>query len=477
MPEKWAPVPLDAPLWLNGDERLGKRVMVALENCYQNDSGGISRWWGLRTWATLPDKGRVYLNEWRGNLLAATSNGQVFRTGVRTPSVERVTGVLVAGGGRVIFQPTDDDMLMAAGAAIVAFDGRATRKLSDDAPSATHVGFIDGYALANEAGSARFFNAGVGTPRTWDPIDVMIADAQTDDISAILVSPFREILVFGPKSLEQWERTRSTDTPFFRRYATPASLIEPYAAVFADNATFAFVHPGEVARISGQSAAVVSTTIGQYLSRLDDTKDAWIGGAPDMPFEFDGQSFIILQFPRATNRYGTKGVTLAYNFRRKKWNELYGFDTRTGLPTRWPGWSHWNIQVDGQMRTFVGGDGVIYEVVRDSWWHDSTPLPMRVRTGHYMDGQIRIDDMLLKVKRGVGPMNGLPPKFRFRCQRDNRTYTRWIERTLGDAAKTDMEAYLGAMGTAASWQFDMEVSGNCDVQVRSLEMKSVRVGW
>lgn len=305
---------------------------------------------------------------------------------------------------------------------------------------------------------------------------MFLADALPDNINCILSSPYREILIFGPSALEQWERLRSADVAFFRRYSTPAALKQPYMAVFANNATFAFCDPGEFQRITGQTTTVASEDINKFLAGLDDISEGWVGGFPDKPFEFAGQNFIIVQFPNATNRYGSKGVTLAYEYRRKKWMELYGHDEKRGTPCRWPGWSHWRIGDTRSGRTFVGGEGVIYEVVDDTRWHDGTEAVMRFRTNHYLDGEFRINDLRMNLLRGVGQSNARKPVIRLRAHRDHSTYTRWIEKSLGDDAKRELTINFGQMGTARAWQFEVEVSGDARVDIRSLEMSSTRMG-
>ena len=184
-----------------------------------------------------------------------------------------------------------------------------------------------------------------------------------------------------------------------------------------------------------------------------------------------------MQFPNATNRYGTKGVTFAYDYRKKRFTELFGHDERTGQPVRWPGWSHWRMGDKTAGRTFVGGEGCIYELVDDSWWHDGRPAVMRLRTSHLMAGEMRIDDLRLILKRGVGKKNERRPIIRLRAQRDNRTYTRWVERDLGDDAKADLTLTFDGMGTATAWQFEVEVSADVDVVIRSIEMAATRMGF
>jgi hypothetical protein len=219
MPDRpWTPLPISAKLFLNLDEEKLSRATAAIENGFQTEEGGYSRFPGLEAWAQLPDRGRVYGTDFRGNMMAATSRGRLYRID-RNRNIEDVTGVPIQGGRRVVFDRTEDELVAAAGGQIVRFAGARTEILSDDAPLATHVAFMDSYLIAAERDSGRFMHNSAGNYREWDQLDVFTADGAPDNISAMIATPFRELLVCGPRSIEQWERLSGGDVPFARRWA------------------------------------------------------------------------------------------------------------------------------------------------------------------------------------------------------------------------------------------------------------------
>ena len=466
---KWVDLPLNAKLFLNIDEAALTRASAAVENGYVTEADGHSRFPGLSDFCNLADNGRAYLYEWRGDMIAATSKGRVYRVD-KGANAQDVTGTPITGGGRVIFSETEDELLMAAGGQIIMFNGETTSVLSEDAPLSTHVGYIDGYVIAIERDSGRFFHANAGAPRTWDPLDTFAADGNPDNIKAMMITQYREILLAGPKSIEQFERLSSGDVPFFRRWAVGEGILTPYAFGFADNAVFTVNSLYEVIRFSGQTSQPLGDDIGKILETIDDWSDAWMGAFPDKPLHVNGQKFVLLQIPNATNIYGTKGYTFIYNYKKQQWSALYGWDADNGIPRRWPGWSYWPIWSG----VYVGGEGKIYKFNPSVFTNAGETQRWLVRTAHLSEqGEVTIEDVRLRIKRGMGS-NTAESKIALRANRDNKGFGRWVHRGLGKAGERDMMIYFGGFGVGSTWQFEVMCTDN--VQVELVDAKALITG-
>ncbi len=472
--DSWVPLPLGSKLFQNIDEDATTRAHSALENAWIGENDGVSRFPGLRRALQLPgDTGRVYLSDYAGDLIAGTSQGRLFRID-RSLNAHDVTRVPIAGGGRIIFSQTPIELHMAAGAEVIRFDGVETSVLSTDAPLSTHVGYIDDFVLATEKDSGRFQHTELGDYDNWDPLDTFAADGNPDNITSMVINEFREVMLCGPDSIEQFERLPNGSVPFFRRWSVAEGVKGAYTSLFADNALIVLTERSEVARVSGQVITPISDDINRMLAKVDDWTDAWFGGFPDEELFIGGQKFILLQAPFATTPYGTKGLTWIYDYRKKIWSNIYGWDSDIGAPARWPGWSYWPLWD----RTFVGGDGgVIYEFDDTIYNLDSMPMRWLVRTAHYSDlGELCIENMRLRVKRGVGTYN-TEPVLRVRCNVDNKGFGRWVHVGLGKAGKRDMIREIGGFGCGHSFQFEIECTDDCPVELVKADVQVGPVGF
>jgi hypothetical protein len=465
---RWVPIPLDGKLFLNSDETLLNRAIAKLENAYTNDAGGISRFPGLQTWKALPDNGRVYLEDWRGDLMAVTSKGRLYRID-RNANLEDVTGVPISGGKRVTFDKTISELLMAAGGKPIRFAGKKTEILSKDAPETTHIGTMDSFVIAVEKDSGRFEHSTAGDSREWDPLDTFAADGKPDNITGMVITPFREMILAGPDSVEQWERYASGDVPFYRRWAVGEGLISPYAMGFADNAVILVNKNAEVVRLAGQTGQPIGDDIGRTIEGVDDWTDAWVGSEPLI---IGGQKYALLVIPNATSVYGTRGLTFLYDYKKQRWSQLYGWDRKKALPTRWPGWSHhkhWGLD-------FVGGDGVIYVLDSTVHTHDGGTQRWLVRTGHWdQAGESSMDNFRLRLKRGIGT-NTAAADIRVRANLDNRAFGNWVPYSLGLSGDRMPVIEFGGFGIANTFQMEIECTADCEIELVKAEAIMSPVG-
>jgi hypothetical protein len=468
---QWASFPWDAALFANADETILREAPAAAENAYANAAGGFSRFPGLRTWKSLPRQGRVYLapEEWRGFLVAVTEAGRIYRFG-EDGAQEDVTGVPLSGGKRPIFTPTEEEMTISAGGPILRLASDRTEILSDNAPDTTHVAFVDGYTIAIEPGSARFWYSDPGASRTWNDLSVFTAESKPDDLVACIVTPYGELLMAGPQSIEQWERLANGQRPFFKRWSTGEGLAHPYTLVADTQGTYGVNGKTEFVKFQAQVTKEQSGDIAMSLEAIDDWTEAWAAS-----LYTTGQRFVVLQAPHATSlHYGTRGITFLLDYRTKRWSFLHGWDDTHGVPARWPGWSvgrAWG-------RTFVGTENGITEVARDAFDHAGATQRWMIRSGHVGKfGPSRIDDVRIRLRRGAGPVEGVAPQVLVRMIRDNDRPTRWKSKSLGLSGDRTLTLHFGGFGAANTWQMEIAVTDRVPVEFTEAEILVERLGW
>ncbi len=451
---QWADLEFKEQMFQNIDEAIVSRAMVLVENAYSNQAGGYSRFPGLVDFVTLPGQ-RTFVYGWREDLIAVTDLGQIYRIS-KAGAVQNLTGVPISGGRRPVFSSTEDEMVIAAGGPIIRVAKSRSERLSDDAPESTHVAFIEGYLVAIEPFSGRFWHSEVGQYRTWDRLSVFTAEGKPDDLNACIVTPFNELLLCGKDSIEQFETLANGDRPFYRRWGTGEGLGEPYTLVADPSGTFGLNASREFVRFQAQVTREEGEQVAAVLERIEDWRDAWATSV-----SISGERFIILQAPHAPSVYGTAGITLLFDYRRRRWSYLFGWDEDIGAPTRWPGWSY--AAVHG--RHYVGVPGGVAMLRSDATANLAMPMRSIVRTGHLDKfGASRIDGLRLRFKRGTGPYQGDEPVIGVRAIRDGGDPSAWVFRGVGRPGHDESVLDFGAFGVADTWQFEVAMTDAADYQ-------------
>lgn len=464
MAKTWKDVPLDSELFQNLDESVLRRSPIVLENLFINEAKGQSRFPGLKPFLNLPGGGAVYLSDWRGDLISATSNGRVFRI-QPSGAYQDVTGAVIAGSGRIIMHSSPDQLLMAAGKQIIQLRKDKTEILSEDAPLSTHAVYISGYVLAIEADSQRFFYSNVGDFTTWDPINFFSAESQPDNLTAMIVNEFGEIIVAGEKSVEQFEPYSGANLPFFRRWTLGQGIVAPYTLTSGDNEDWSVNAQQEFVSFAGQNGRPRSLSISMVLEAIDDWKGAW--ATP--PMHLFGQKFIIVKIPEAVNEYGSKGITLLHDYKAKRWAYLYGWSEQNSVPAAWPGNCYHYLRGNH----YVGGlNGQIYKLDNAYHQNDGKPQQVRWRSAHMDEmGKIRIDGVRMRVRRGAAATGyDQDPDFQMRVKRDNRDFGKWQTQKLGSAGDTEMYIYWGQQGNGTTWQFETRCSADCPFELVRMQV-------
>jgi hypothetical protein len=454
-------------LFLNCKESCLTGGTAALENAYQNELGGISRFPGLKSFATLSGNANTYLHEWQEDLIAVSGSRiwRVDKNGVTT----EVTGVQLSGKNRVVFDRTPNELIMAAGGPILRLAAGHTELLSADAPESTHVGYVGGYVLATETNTGLIYNSAANNFQSWSPLDVFAIDSKPDFVNAMIITPFNEILLSGKDSLEQWEQLPAGSVPAFQyRWSIGQGNYVPYSLTFADNGVWNINRDQELVRSSGQLAQQVSDSIhGGVLEPVDDFSDAWC-----CPIMVAGQKFVMVQIPHATNIYGTTGITVLYDYRQHKWFSLFGWDNDLALPKIWPGVSYYRLWG----KHFIGAAGKIYELSTTTYANGGDLQRVLWRSGNQDLGEIRIDNLMLRLKRGVGESNTKRKLMRLRVSFDGKPWTKWRKQDLGLYGENVAWVDFGQMGCGNTFQVEIDMTDSAEFELVKMRVLYTPLG-
>ena len=166
-----------------------------------------------------------------------------------------------------------------------------------------------------------------------------------------------------------------------------------------------------------------------------------------------------------------RGLTLLYDVRQRKWSTLYGWDVTRGLPARWPGWSCERIWD----KTLIGINGAVCELDRAAFDHCGVPQRLLGRTAHFGGDEVRIDNLRLRLRRGVGG-NESEPRIMLRCNRDNRGFGPWKRKGLGKRGDRQMTIEFGGYGCGHRFQFEWQVTDPCRIEIAGLDWQATPVG-
>lgn len=452
---RWVDLPIEKGWFANVREGVLTQSAAAMENLYVNEAGGHTPFPPLYKWLQLPSPGDVVPFSWDGGMVAVTDKGRVFRVS-SDRTARDVTGVPLGGGSRPVVARTDESLLLAAGGPILVLADK-TEILSADAPETTHVVYLEGYVVAPEPRSGRFFRSDVGDYRTWNPINQQSAEGKPDPITCMAVNEFNEMVVAGPESIELYQTVANADVPFYKRADLGEGILAPHTLCEGDGYWWCVNRRHEMTRIASMSPRPVSRDIDRLLMQSNDLSavNTW-DGAWAQELLIHGQRFIVLQVPRMRTEDGREGPTFLYDYRNGRWSSLWGVDG-DGRLERWPGRGFataWNKQ-------FVGGpDGWIY-ILGDpvAGFGDLEPVErrMRFRSGTYNAQDLErgaysleIDNVRMRMARTKAVYGDVTDAIRLRAELDGQVWTDWVTRPLEGTGHHNVEfTSFGVVQTVA----------------------------
>lgn len=462
---KWQDIPLENKVLTNVNETALRVFNAALENAYVTELGTVQSFPRLREFLDLPGNKPVFLKSSLDGDLIAVTGGRTYRVDADNMVANDRTEAVVNGSGRIIFAETEDQLVMAAGGPVVRLRSKYTEELGDNPPEATHVAFVDGYLVLNNPRSQQWRYAPPGDYEDIPDLNVYSAESRPDNVTAIITDEFNELIVAGPDSIEQYDTVNNGTSPFAQRWNLSAGILRgaEYSLIAADSRIWGVNKQKEFVSFSTQSDTSQSKAIQRSLTRVDDWSETWA-----TEIVIDGQSFILLQIPNASNIYDSKGITLLYDYRKSRWSSLYGWDENQGLPKRWPGWSY----EEHNGRYLVGGEGIIYELVDAV---DGT-IDQRFifRSGHLSakgKSDIQVHRLRIRMRRGDSDVNNtLAPIISIRANKDNKGFGRWIRKSMGKAGQRNMVIEFAGLGKAKTWQFEISVTDAARAEITQVEI-------
>lgn len=396
-------------------------------------------WWADRGYVIAVAGGRTYKITY--------SNG--------TATVTDLTTIELSANQPVSFATDGTYLFMADGGRVVYTDGTNTTGYIADADcptTVTHVAYLDGYLLVNDAGTNQWQYSNVNDSLTWDATDFFSASGDADHVRAIRVLN-REIFLFGDESFEIWENDGTS--PFVR---IPGGFREwgcvaPYSIVEIDDGLVWLDNERHFRTYGGSQSQIISTPYDREIEQFSTVSDC-VG----MVVEISGQRFLVFRFTAESR-------TLVYNIVQQDWSEWCLWSSADAEYTRWIGQSYvravdWGVHLVGSRF-----DSIVYTFSEDNYDDDGTEIRVKRLTGsidHEILKRKRSEEIRLRIKRGAVNLS-TTPKVVIRWRDNNGNWSNEHELSLKAIGNTDFIARIQRSGVYRARQFEIVATDSAPI--------------
>ena len=321
---------------------------------------------------------------------------------------------------------------------------------SDFVKTSTMCTYMDGYSIVNKAGFGTFTISSLNDSTAWAAGDVASAEANPDDITA-LIATHKELWLFGPQTSELWYNSGNADFPFepYRNGTVEWGIHAPFSLAKADESLFWLSQnregKGIVLSARGTSPVAISTRdIESEIGEITTISDA-IGWT----YQQKGHTFYVLTFP-------TGDRTFVYDVASNMWHRRRSFGVER--------WRAFGALFDGK-KHYCGdyANNNIYELDLDTYTDNGTTISCTRRTQviHKDRQRLRVERIELDVEAGVGVSvgQGSDPKIMMRYSKDGgHTWSNEQWRDLGAMGKYGQRVYWTTLGIGRQWVFEFTVT-------------------
>lgn len=474
------PIPLFTRSYRNADESVLTDDAAIQYNGYIDELGGLNIRPG-EVEAVTTNAATTGLYMWPDKNFIVSCNAEAVR--LRTVSGETLVtaypavGVGLNSGNPVSFANNSDYVFMASGGPINYINATGTiAQITDaDAPAAvTHIAYLDGYILAIDGTTGKFYWADVNAPTSWSALSFATAEANPDVVKALHVVQ-RQIYLIGTVTTEFWYNDGVSPFSRIEGGVIEVGCAAKYSVVRHDNSLIWLSHTRQFVRFTGTQTQFISSRYDKDIANFSVVSDC-IGGF----IHHNGQEYCIFTFP-------TENRTLVYNVNADDWSE-------------WGVWDSTYMNFDAYDfrstardintgKTFIGKSiPAIACLSSDSRVDladyviasDTVPFKFLRRTGWIDNGsnkRKRVESLTFRAKRGYGDNSQeLIPYLMLRYRNDGTADWSNIRNiSLGLSGDYDHVIDIKRLGMYKSRQWEISVSDNAPVVLSRPEIEFTEV--
>lgn len=337
---------------------------------------------------------------------------------------------------------------------ILTYATNAFAKVTDgDLPAVRSVAYMDGYFIAVEVNSGRFYISALGDGFDWDALDFATAEADPDGLQ-IVVNAAGQLWLMGTLSTEIWSNTGSSDFPF-RRVAGAKLEVGgyPFTAIEVDNSLMWVGRDdqgfGVVYRASGFTPERISTSpIEAILQEATDLDDCLA-----YSYQIDGHWFYVITG-------GDLPTSLCYDLTTQQWHEraqLNEFGVYEQHIAR-----H-QMTAFGLHLAVDRRNGQVYKLSKSAYDNAGEVLSRERIFTHVADEDKRVvySRLTVDVEPGVGTQSGqgVDPQIALRVSKDGaKTWSDWFNAPIGAVGQYKNKSTWRRLGMAEQITFNVRIT-------------------
>lgn len=448
MPEE-LDLPINGDPYRNVDEGELDTLTPYVQDAYIDELGYTQKRPGLEEFIDFGTSASLDGVFWwdAQNVAIVVTNGRVWKITDATGTKTELTGATLAVGTRVTFAPNGSTLVMANGGQMVHTDLSTLTTMADgDAPTTvSHVAFLDGYTLANETGSQRFWRSDLNAPTAWGASSQSQAIGAPDNLLGLVVG-WREILLVGSDSVEVWFNDGVSPFSRLSNGLVQRGCSAIYTVQQVGNHWMWLDDRRKFVRLDNRTPTVVSFPFNRELQSFLSVNDA----VSDV-MEIGGFPLYVVSFPSA-------GRTFVYNYQKDSWSDWGYWNTGTASYDRFRGNCYafarpWNLHLVGDRN-----NGKLYKASRSLFDDDGDAIRTIRRTGFVSHGTTRRKfsrELHIRCKRGVATASVSDPQMFVRWRNDGGAWgnEHWV--SLGQTGQYEYIARLRQLGSyrVRQWEF------------------------
>ncbi len=380
-------------------------------------------------------------------------------------------GTLNANPARVEIARGRSHIAMVDGVDGYTYDGTTFAQITDldfpgvsDSAKPTHIRYLDGFFIVNDATTDNFFISAVENPTSWNALDFEAASVAPDNALAH-TSSNSLLWILGDETAQAYYNSGNPDFPYeiVLSATQEVGILAPYSLSESDDGIFYLATTPEggrfVYQIRGQAGRVISEDEQENLLTLvTDPTDAYA-----FIYKQAGKSFYVLQLSASTGEDPRSSSTLIYNIKANAWESR---ELSDGSGWRAGGHGILNNQ------NIVGSRLQARRLRLDlSDFQDAGQEVIRKRRSmiyHVNNSLMDWWALVVDIEGGVGNITapGADPMLKMRYSNDSgRTWSAFLMGEVGKIGDTLQRVVYRNLGSGRNRVFEIQISDPVNITI------------